>query len=358
MDRADIFSHPDSKWTEGLGPNADIVISSRVRLARNIQNIPFPYLLGDDKEGEILNLIKNIIQDPDFKEKVGIFHYLPLSELTPMERWVLVEKHLISPQHAQSHGHKGVVIREDEAVSVMINEEDHLRIQCLLPAMQLNEAWHLADEIDDRFEQALDFAFDKDKGYLTSCPTNVGTGMRASVMLHLPGLVLTRQGYQIFATMSQIGLTVRGMYGEGTEALGNLFQISNQVTLGLSEDDIINHLTSVTLQVIEQERHARGILLQEAKEQLEDRVWRAYGILSHARILSSQEAMTLLSELRLGIDMKIIKEIDPKVFNVLMVTTQPAFLQQKSELELQPQVRDIKRAEIVREKISSYSGGD
>lgn len=357
MERADIFSQPGSKWTEGLGPNADIVISSRVRLARNILNLPFPDMLTGEKEKEILESIKNIIDTVEFKDKVGNFYFLPLQELSGLEKSILVEKHLISPQHAQSHGHKGAIIREDESVSVMVNEEDHLRIQCLLPGMQLNEAWSLANEIDDTLEQNLDFAFDKDKGYLTSCPTNVGTGMRASVMLHLPGLVLTRQGYQVFATMNQIGLTVRGMYGEGSEALGNLFQISNQVTLGLTEEEIINHLNSVTLQVVDQERNARKILFQEAKEQLEDRVWRAYGILSHARIISSQEAMGLLSELRLGTDMNIIQNIDPKVFNVLMVTTQTAFLQQKSETELLPHLRDIMRASCIRDKLSKDYGG-
>lgn len=357
MERADIFSQPGSKWTEGRGPNADIVISSRVRLARNIHNLPFPDMLSDVKEKEILESIKEIIDKNDFKEKMGIFHYIPLNELSNNEKWILVEKHLISPQHAQSQGNKGVIIREDEAVSVMINEEDHFRIQCLLPAMQLSEAWSLANEMDDNLEKTIDFAFDKDIGYLTSCPTNVGTGMRASVMLHLPGLVLTRQGYQVFATMGQIGLTVRGMYGEGSEAIGNLFQISNQVTLGLTEEEIVNHLNSVTLQVIEQERNAREMLFKEAKEQLEDRVWRAYGILSHARSISSQEAMSLLSELRLGIDMNIIQDLDPIVFNNLMVVTKTAFLQQKREAELQAHVRDIMRASIIREKISKTNGG-
>lgn len=358
MERAKIFSQPGSKWTEGIGNNADIVISSRIRLARNILNLPFPDMLKEEKEKEILTTIRNLIDLPGFKKSMGNFHYISLSELSTLEKKILVEKHLISPQHAQSHGYKGVIIREDEAVSVMINEEDHLRIQCLLPAMALHDAWTLANEMDDNLEENLDFAFDKDKGYLTSCPTNVGTGMRASVMLHLPGLVLTRQGYQVFAMMNQIGLTVRGMYGEGSEALGNLFQISNQVTLGLTEEEIVNHLTSVTLQVIKQERNARILLFKDAKDKLEDRVWRAYGILSHARIISSQEAMSLLSELRLGIDMNIINDIDPKIFNVLMVSIQTALLQQKSEVELIPAMRDVMRAACIRDNLSKNDGGN
>ncbi|MGI6678208.1 MAG: protein arginine kinase [Dehalobacterium sp.] len=357
MDRAEIFSRSGSKWTEGQGPHADIVISSRVRLARNIKNIPFPYMLSEEKELEILNSIKEIIETPSFKEKMGAFYYLPFDEINNLEKQILVEKHLISPQFAQSNGHKGVIVREDEALSIMINEEDHFRIQCLLPGMQLNEAWDLANRMDDSLEQTLDFAFDKEKGYLTSCPTNVGTGMRASVMLHLPGLVLTRMGYQIFSSMGQIGLTVRGMYGEGSEAIGNLFQISNQVTLGLTEDDIINHLTSVTLQVIEHERHARDLLLKEGKDQLEDRVWRAYGILSHARNISSQEAMKLLSELRLGIDLNLIQDIAPTVFNNLMVAMEMAFYQQKVNTDMQPNLRDRIRARTVREIITNKNGG-
>lgn len=355
----DFFNKPESKWTEGDGPYADIVISSRVRLARNLKDIPFPSLLPELQEQKVLNVVKNILKLDEVKNKLGNFEFFSLQDISLTERRVLVEKHLISPQHAQSHGNKGVALREDEATSIMINEEDHLRIQCLLPAMQLNEAWRMANAVDDALEQKLDFAFDKDKGYLTSCPTNVGTGMRASVMVHLPGLVLTKQANPLLSTMSQFGLTVRGMYGEGTEAFGNLFQISNQVTLGLGEKDIISHLSSVTLQVIEQERNARNILKKEAFEQLEDRVWRAYGILSNARVMSSQEAMKLLSELRLGIDMKIIKDIDPRNFITLMILTQPAFLQKMNEKELSPFMRDIKRAEIIRGKIAqNIKGGE
>ncbi|MDD4753258.1 MAG: protein arginine kinase [Desulfitobacteriaceae bacterium] len=348
----------NSKWMEGSGPNQDIVISSRVRLARNIKEIPFPHLLPENREREILDMVKNIVEGKVIGNQGGAFEVTNLLELSTLEKWVLVEKHLISPEHAQSNGPKGVALRVDEAISIMVNEEDHLRIQCLLPAMQLNEAWHLANQVDNFIEESIDFAFDREKGYLTSCPTNVGTGMRASVMLHLPGLVLTRQANQVFATMSQIGLTVRGMYGEGTEASGNLFQLSNQVTLGVSEEDIISHLSSVTLQIIEQERYARKALMKEGGEQLEDRVWRAYGVLSHARIITSREAMGLLSELRLGIDQGLIKGIDARIFNTLIVLTQQAFLQKTAGVELSPFQRDLKRAEIIRTKLTEKLGGE
>lgn len=358
MEKNGVFERAESKWTEGVGPYADIVISSRVRLARNIKDIPFPHLLNDDKESELLNTLRGIMGNQEAKNRIGNFIFFSLRELTSLEKWVLVEKHLISPQHAQSTGYQGVALREDEAVSILVNEEDHLRIQCLLPAMQLNDAWEVANQVDDLVEERLDYAFDKDKGYLTSCPTNVGTGLRASVMLHLPGLVMTRQANQVFSTMSHIGLTVRGMFGEGTEAFGNLFQISNQVTLGLAEQDIINHLSSVTLQMIEQERQAREILVKEAGNQLEDRVWRAYGILSHARSISSQEAMTMLSELRLGVDLKIIDGVNSQVFNPLIILMQPAFLQKLNGGELSTALRDIKRAEIIRTKLNDPDGGE
>lgn len=358
MKEQEIFNKPETKWTQGCGPHADIVISSRVRLARNIKDVPFPHSLSESREKEILDSLRTITESPAFTQRLGNFRFIPLEELSTLERWVLVEKHLISPQQGQGHGHQGVALREDETVSIMINEEDHLRIQCLFAGMRLHEAWQLANQVDDSLEATLDFAFDREKGYLTSCPTNVGTGMRASVMMHLPGLMLTRRANQVFSTMSQIGLTVRGMYGEGTEATGNLFQISNQVTLGLSEIDIINHLSSVTIQVIEQEQHAREILLRESKEKLEDRVWRAYGILSQARILSSQEAMRLLSELRLGIDLKMIKDIPANIFNELIVQTQPAFMQSHSTQELSPALRDIRRAELIREKLAGKIGGE
>jgi len=357
MNEQEAFNKPENKWIQGGGPHGDIVISSRIRLARNLKDVPFPHFLSEEKEKEILETVRRIMESPDFIRDLGPFRFIHLAQLPALERWLLVEKHLISPQQGQGHGHQGVALRGDEAVSIMVNEEDHLRIQCLFAGMQLPEAWQLANQVDDCLEASLDFAFHRDKGYLTSCPTNVGTGMRASVMLHLPGLMLTRRASHVFSTMSQIGLTVRGMYGEGTEATGNLFQISNQVTLGLSEADIINHLSAVTIQVIEQEQHAREILLRESREKLEDRVWRAYGILSQARIISAQEAMGLLSELRLGIDQRMITDLPANIFNELIVQTQPAFLQISSARELSPAMRDIRRAELIREKLAATSGG-
>jgi protein arginine kinase len=233
----------------------------------------------------------------------------------------------------------------------MVNEEDHLRIQCLFSGLQLDEAWQLASQVDDAFEERLNYAFSPDYGYLTSCPTNVGTAMRASVMMHLPALVLTQQTSRIFAAITKLGFAVRGIYGEGTEARGNLFQISNQITLGQSEEDIVSHLKGVTRQIIDQERAAREHLLNENREQIEDRVARSYGIMANARIMSSEEAMKLWSDVRLGVDLKIISGIKVQVMNELLILIRPAYLQIMAGQELNPLERDMKRAALLRERM-------
>lgn len=340
-----------SKWMEGSGPHADIVISSRIRLARNLKGIPFPQLLGEQQLMEVAAKIRKAIESPHVAKQLGNLEYISLDALTPLDRQILVEKHLISPQLAEGGGAKAVVLGNEEAISIMVNEEDHLRIQCILPALQLHEAWRIANTVDDALEHELDFAFAERCGYLTSCPTNVGTGLRASVMLHLPGLVLTKQAGKILAALSKVGLTVRGLYGEGSEAVGNLFQVSNQITLGQPEEEIISNLSSVSKQLIEQELAAREALLNEWGLQLEDRVGRAFGTLTNARILSSEEAIGLLSELRLGLDLRLIKGIDPRIINQLMVIIQPASLQKIYGTAMPPQERDVKRAELISTKL-------
>jgi len=244
-----------------------------------------------------------------------------------------------------------VILSENESISIMVNEEDHIRIQCLFPGFQLQEAWQLASRIDDIFETHLDYAFDEKYGYLTSCPTNVGTGIRASVMMHLPALVLTQQINRILSAITQVGLAVRGIYGEGSEATGNLFQISNQITLGQSEDEIIDNLYGVAKQIIEHEKAARQKLLQESRIRIVDRVMRSYGILSNAAILDSKEAAQRLSDVRLGIDLGLISDVSGNVMNELMVMMQPGFLQQYSGEKLSADERDIRRAELIRERL-------
>ncbi|MCG0278249.1 MAG: protein arginine kinase [Thermanaeromonas sp.] len=340
-----------SKWMEGSGPHADIIISSRIRLARNLKGMPFPHLMDTRQESRVVQLVGRAVQSAGVERAVGPLYLQRLRELTPLERQILVEKHLISPQLAEDKGEKAVVLREDEAISIMVNEEDHLRLQCLLPALMLHEGWRMATSLDDALEEELDYAFDQERGYLTACPTNVGTGLRASVMVHLPALVISKQAGQVLSALTKVGLAVRGLYGEGTEAAGNLFQISNQITLGRTEEELINNLSAVAVQLADQERGAREHLYKKSRWQLEDRVGRAYGILSNARILNSQEALRLLSDVRLGVEMKIIRGIDQRVINQLMFMIQPAYLQYLAGREMPPHERDVQRARLVRERL-------
>lgn len=341
-----------TRWMEGTGPYATIVISSRVRLARNLAGYPFPHLQTKEAGLEVLKLVQDAIAGPDLRDKLGDMFFVAMKELSPLERQILVEKHLISPQHAQQDEVGGLILREDEAVSIMVNEEDHLRIQVLFSALQLDAAWALAGEVDDALEEKLDYAYDEQYGYLTSCPTNVGTGLRASVMMHLPGLVLTNQANRIFTALAKLGLVVRGLYGEGTEAKGNLYQISNQITLGPSEEEIISNLAAVSRQVIEQEELARDGLRKERLAQIEDLVFRSYGILTNAYIISSEEAMAHLSNVRLGLDMGLLRNVKIKTLNELLVKIRPAFLQKMAGKEIDTFNRDLKRAEIIREALA------
>jgi protein arginine kinase len=339
-----------SEWMKGEGPDSDIVLSSRIRLARNLNDFPFPMLATESHSQQLSNKIKAIVEERKL-EPIGQMDYLNLPELSDLNKRVLMEKHLISPNLANESRSGGVVLSENESISVMVNEEDHLRIQCLYPGFQLKEAWEMANSIDDLFEQELDYAYDERKGFLTSCPTNVGTGIRASVMMHLPALVITQQMNRILSAITQVGLAVRGIYGEGSEAVGNIFQISNQITLGQTEEEIIDNLYSVAKQIIEHERSARHKLIHESRIRLEDRVNRSYGILSNARVMDSKEAAQRLSDVRLGIDMGMLQGTSATILNELMVMTQPGFLQQYAGEKLSPGERDIRRASLIRERL-------
>lgn len=332
------------------GPDSDIILSSRIRLARNIKQLKFPTLFTNDEGELVIHKMKERISHSPFS-KLGNLELLLMDELQPLQKRVLMEKHLISPHLAEQSTFGACLLSENEELSIMINEEDHIRIQCLFPGFQLTEALSLANEIDDWLEEEIDYAYDENFGYLTSCPTNVGTGLRASVMMHLPGLVLTQQINRIIPAINQLGLVVRGIYGEGSEALGNIFQISNQITLGKSEEDIVEDLKSVVSQLISQERSAREALAKTSDIQLEDRVFRSYGILSNCRIIESKEAARCLSDVRLGIDMKYLKNISKNILNELMILTQPGFLQQYAGGPLRPHERDIRRASLIRERI-------
>ncbi|MCM3750182.1 protein arginine kinase [Paenibacillus pasadenensis] len=343
-----------SEWMKENGPDSEIVFSSRVRVARNLRGYPFPILATGQHSEEVMSKLTAVAKEGKL-DSIGKFETLILSDLSELERRVLVEKHLISPSLANESRAGAVVMSDNEAISIMINEEDHLRIQCLYPGFQVKEAWQLASQIDDIYEEATEYAFDEKRGFLTSCPTNVGTGIRASVMMHLPALVMTQQINRILSAITQVGLAVRGLYGEGSEALGNLFQISNQITLGQSEEEIIDNLHGVVRQIIEHEKAARERLLQESRLRLEDRIKRSYGILSHAAIMDSKESAQRLSDVRLGIDLGMIQEVSPQVMNELMVMTQPGFLQQAFEEKMNTEQRDMRRAELIRTQLASRS---
>lgn len=351
----DTVSNAHSGWMDAEGQSSNIVISSRIRVARNLAGIPFPHLLDQKRSEEVIHAVRLAINNTEAAGLLGSLELSMLSELSPVERQILVDKHLISPEFINNYQSKAVVISDDEVVSIMVNEEDHLRIQCLLPGLQLKEAWSIVNKIDDGLEKTLDYAFSEKLGYLTSCPTNVGTGMRASIMLHLPGLKITKQLGAVLSAIGKLGLTVRGLYGEGTEAQGNLFQVSNQITLGQSEGEICNNLLASTRHILSQEQAARNALYQQRREAVEDRVYRAYGTLKYARILTSEEAMRLISDLRLGLDLNIITGIKPSQLNELMIKIRPAFLYKLCGKELSAQERYACRASLVRKEFEKLS---
>ncbi|MGG3449713.1 protein arginine kinase [Domibacillus aminovorans] len=335
-----------SSWMSGGGPYSDVVLSTRVRLARNFSDVCFPTVFQFDDAKQIVEQINTATS-----KKLSL-ELLKMEDLSPLQKRVLVEKHLISPLLAESSLYGAALISEQEDISIMVNEEDHLRIQCLSSGLQLQETLNEANRIDDMIEESVQYAFDEKRGYLTACPTNVGTGLRASVMIHLPGLVLTRQMNRIIPAISQLGLVVRGIYGEGSEALGNIFQISNQLTLGKSEADIINDLGSVVHELMMREQSARDALVKTSHIQLEDRIFRSFGVLSNCRMVETNEAFQCLSDVRLGIDLGYIQHISKSILNELMILMQPGFLQQYAGGPLRAEERDVRRAALIRERLT------
>lgn len=332
------------------GPDSDIVLSSRIRLARNFADAVYPITAEDEELEKIVQFFQKEYEHQSFQDYED-FQFVPMRDLNAIEKRVLVEKHLISPHLAKHSDTSASLISKSEQVSVMINEEDHIRIQLYFPGFQLNKALEKAFEFDDWLEEKINYAYDEERGYLTSCPTNVGTGMRASVMMHLPALTLTQQINRMIPAINQLGLVVRGIYGEGSEAVGNIFQISNQITLGKSEEDIVQDLQSVVGQLIEQERAARNKLMEQSSTRLEDRIYRSYGVLEYSRIIESTEAAKCLSNVRLGIDLGMIEDVSRSILNELMILTQPGFLQHYAEETLTPKERDVLRATLIRERL-------
>jgi protein arginine kinase len=346
----DLLNHT-SEWLKGTGPHSDIVVSSRLRLARNLDKFPFPHWANKKQGEEILTTIEEAVHKVDYLKNITTFK---LADLDSVDKQFLVERHLMSLEHAQKTNHKALIIDEEEVLSVMINEEDHIRCQVMQSGFNLFEAWNIINHIDDSLAKDLNFAFSRDWGYLTACPTNTGTGMRGSVMLHLPALVMTHQIDRILAAISKLSFTTRGLYGEGTQATGNFFQISNQVSLGHSEEEIIENINGLIRQIIEQENQARELMLSRNKAMLEDRINRSFGILKTAHIISSQETIELLSMVRLGCDLAMLKDISCPNINELFIITQPAHLQKMEGKRLSSQERDVKRADIIRDRLKKY----
>jgi protein arginine kinase len=338
-----------SGWLKGTGDHSEIVFSSRIRLARNLEKIIFANLASNAQLMQTLSIVEPALMGLDQMKKNGLF--LKMEDVSEVDNQLLIERHLISKELIADKAGRAVAISSDETISIMVNEEDHLRLQILQPGFSLSECWNIAEKMDSDLEKKLNFAFSAKLGYLTACPTNTGTGMRASVMLHLPALVLTKQINRVIQAIVKLGLTVRGLFGEGTEATGNFFQISNQVSLGRSESEIIDNIKRIINQVLEYEQNARQTLLTKNKNRLEDQVWRSFGVLQNARIISSAEAIELLSNVRLGFDLDLLKGFNREVINELFILTQPAHLQKLEEKTLSTNKRDIKRAELIRTKL-------
>jgi protein arginine kinase len=325
-----------------------IVISSRVRLARNLKEQAFPGWGGEEECARIWAALRpKLATLPVVQPEIDV----GMDELGELDKQILLERHLISREQVEKGRGSGLIIRTDEGISIMVNEEDHLRLQALMPGLDLQGAWRLLDALDNEIEAATGYAFSPTLGYLTSCPTNVGTGMRASVMMHLPGLVLMEEMNPIIKGLGKIGLTVRGLWGEGTEAVGNMFQISNQMTLGEKEIDIVHNIEQISLEIVEHEKNARARLAEKKELFLKDHIGRAYGILTHAHLLATKEALDLLSDLRLGVDLGILTSVEQGTVDDLLMLAQPGHLQKNEGRNLKAKERDKIRAKRVRERL-------
>jgi protein arginine kinase len=349
MKLSDITSHA-GEWLRGSGPMSDIVISSRIRLARNVSGFPFFIKCGRQQRAALEAKARQAILGAQI---INRLLYVDLEQAPDLDRQLLMERHLISKQHKDSEGARGVAVDESETLSIMINEEDHLRIQVMRSGLQLEEAWQQINTVDDKLEAALDFAFHPRFGYLTACPTNVGTGIRVSVMLHLPALKLTGEIEKVYRAARDMKLAVRGLYGEGTEATGDFYQVSNQTTLGKSEEQIITEFRQdVIPKIIEYEQQARKTLIQERTTALDDTVWRALGILRSARLLKSEETLFLLSHLRMGVNLGRVKDVEMDKVNELFLLTRPAHLQKILGKRMDGDIRRAARADFIRARLN------
>lgn len=336
------------EWLRGIGPESDIVMSSRIRLARNLSDYPFIRRCTDIDRANIESTVRErLCKD----ENLSDLTFINVADLETLDRQFLVERQLISREHAEADGARAVAIDDGERVSLMVNEEDHLRIQVMKSGFDLDSAWDHIDSVDNHIESHLNYAFHEKLGYLTACPTNVGTGVRVSVLVHLPALVITHQIEKVFRSLQRINLVVRGLYGEGSQATGDFYQVSNQITLGKSEPELVKQVSDVVPVIIDYERKARDFLINENQHDLFDQVSRAYGTLQNAQQITSEETMYLLSRVRMGINLGLIGDLEIPTINKLFMHTQPAHLQKIRQLPLDTSQRNIERANYLHNQL-------
>ncbi|MFQ5931623.1 MAG: ATP--guanido phosphotransferase [Nitrospiraceae bacterium] len=362
MKQLDLKTMPDFglEWLDASGPDSDIVLSTRARIARNLQGYPFSVRAKLSDREAVLAAVREIITQ---KKVLADPVMVEISGLDPRLRQILLERHLVSRELVGADGAEppssaALAASGESPIGLMVNEEDHLRLQCLSSGFSPRHTWRLVDVLEEQFGGQLPYAFHHEFGHLTSCPTNCGTGLRASVLIHLPGLVLTKEINKVLQGISQVGLTYRGLYGEGSEVVGNLFQVSNQTTLGKSEEDLVDHLQKIVGQVIEYERQARSVLLRDAPSVIEDKVWRAYGLLRYARSLGFDEMMNLLSGVRLGLSLKLLPGPSVYALNRVMIFAQNAHLEHASGQTLSPSDLDVQRAQYVRDALVGRGSSD
>tara|TARA_R110002111_G_scaffold225653_1_gene287289 strand:+ start:54 stop:1142 length:1089 start_codon:yes stop_codon:yes gene_type:complete len=348
------LAHTPGEWLRGTGPESDIVISSRIRLARNLADFPFIRRCSDEDR---LSIERTVRARMEQIEGWNDIEYVDIDSLSEIDRQFLVERQLISREIAEADGSRAVAIDPNEQYSVMINEEDHLRIQVMHSGLDLSSAWKQINSLDDKLESTVLYSFHPKYGYLTACPTNVGTGLRVSVMLHLPALVITQQIEKVFRSMQRINVTVRGLYGEGSQYTGDFYQVSNQVTLGHSEEDLVSLVgEKVVPDIIQYERKARDFLMEKGEKDLHDDVSRALGILSTAKKISSEETMHYLSKVRMGVNLGLISDVEVATINKLFIHTQPAHLQKLHGRLLGSSDRNVQRATYLQRHLHGQPG--
>jgi protein arginine kinase len=340
------------EWLRGIGPDSDIVMSSRIRLARNLADFPFIRRCTDFDRANIESIVRERMKQ---NARLALLEYVNVATLETLDRQFLVERQLISRELADAEGARTVAIDPLERMSVMINEEDHLRIQVMHSGFDLPAAWDEITELDDAIENRVRYAYHEKLGYLTACPTNVGTGMRVSVLVHLPALVITQQIDKVFRSLQRINLVVRGLYGEGSQAMGDFYQVSNQITLGKTEEDLVKRVSEVVPVLINYERKARDFLINENQHDLFDQVSRAYGTLQNAQQITNEETMHLLSRVRMGINLGLIGNVEMPTINKLFVHTQPAHLQKLTRATLSNTQKNIERANYLQTHLKPRS---